>query len=189
MKIIQDPKVYHLFRFLIHFMKPQKGLFIVLILALFAWPLEQSFFPYFIKLIIDGLTGLETLNIPFIDIPVFKELGSILLLGVVFFITTEIIYRSSDFLRAYLLPPFMARIRTYLINYIGQQSFTYFSNNFPGAIANKINDLPRAAHELFEKTGAKEIKDMGKVMADLTPKIKGKADGGQASKIVKELLS
>jgi uncharacterized protein YqeY len=32
-------------------------------------------------------------------------------------------------------------------------------------------------------------KDMGKVMADLNPKIKGKADGGEVSKIVKELLS
>ncbi|HQS84871.1 MAG: hypothetical protein B7Y25_08290 [Alphaproteobacteria bacterium 16-39-46] len=132
-------------------MKPQKGLFIVLILALFAWPLEQSFFPYFIKLIIDALTGLDSLKTPLNEIPIFKDLGGILLLGVAFFITTEIIYRSSDFLRAYLLPPFMARIRTYLINYVGQQSFTYFSNNFPGAIANKINDLPRAAHELFEK--------------------------------------
>jgi len=32
-------------------------------------------------------------------------------------------------------------------------------------------------------------KDMGKVMADLNPKVKGKADGGEISKIVKELLS
>ena len=30
---------------------------------------------------------------------------------------------------------------------------------------------------------------MGKVMADLAPKVKGKADGGEISKIVKELLS
>ena len=30
---------------------------------------------------------------------------------------------------------------------------------------------------------------MGKVMADLNPKIKAKADGGEVSKIVKELLS
>lgn len=30
---------------------------------------------------------------------------------------------------------------------------------------------------------------MGKVMADLTPKVKGKADGGEVSKLVKELLS
>ncbi|MBS0184943.1 MAG: ABC transporter ATP-binding protein [Proteobacteria bacterium] len=150
MKIIQNPKIYHLFCFLIHFMKPQKGLFIVLILGLFAWPLEQSFFPYFIKLIIDGLTRLESLQIPLNEMPIFKDLGKILLLGLVFFLVTEFIYRSSDFLRAFLLPPYMARLRTYLIEYVARQSFTYFSNNFPGAIANKINDLPRAAYELFD---------------------------------------
>jgi len=32
-------------------------------------------------------------------------------------------------------------------------------------------------------------KDMGKVMADLNPKIKAKADAGQVSKIVKDLLN
>lgn len=43
--------------------------------------------------------------------------------------------------------------------------------------------------ESIAKTGAKEMKDMGKVMADLSPKIKGKADSGEVSKIIKELLS
>jgi hypothetical protein len=43
--------------------------------------------------------------------------------------------------------------------------------------------------EAIEKTQAKEMKDMGKVMAILNPQIKGKADGGQVSKIVKDLLS
>ncbi len=38
------------------------------------------------------------------------------------------------------------------------------------------------------KTGSKEIKDMGKVMAELSLKIKGKAEGSLVSKIVKELL-
>lgn len=42
--------------------------------------------------------------------------------------------------------------------------------------------------EAVAKVGAKEMKDMGKVMAELMPKIKGRADGGLVSKIVKELL-
>jgi len=50
-------------------------------------------------------------------------------------------------------------------------------------------ELKKLVVESIAKTGAKEIKDMGKVMADLNPKIKGKADGGEVSKIVKELLS
>lgn len=42
--------------------------------------------------------------------------------------------------------------------------------------------------EAIEKTAAKEIKDMGRVMAELMPKIKGKADGSMVSAIIKELL-
>jgi hypothetical protein len=50
------------------------------------------------------------------------------------------------------------------------------------------DELKKMVAESIAKTGAKEIKDMGKVMADLNPKIKGKADGGEVSKIIKELL-
>ena len=40
----------------------------------------------------------------------------------------------------------------------------------------------------IELVGAKEIKDMGKVMAELMPKTKGKADPALVGKIVKEAL-
>jgi hypothetical protein len=49
-------------------------------------------------------------------------------------------------------------------------------------------EIKKLVAESIEKTGAKEMRDMGKVMADLNPKIKGKAEGGVVSKIVKELL-
>jgi uncharacterized protein YqeY len=49
-------------------------------------------------------------------------------------------------------------------------------------------EIRKLIKEAIEKTDAKEIKDMGKVMAELMPKIKGKADGTLVSKIVKELL-
>lgn len=49
--------------------------------------------------------------------------------------------------------------------------------------------LKELVAESIKKTGATEIKEMGKIMADLNPKIKGKADGGQVSKIIKELLA
>jgi uncharacterized protein YqeY len=52
---------------------------------------------------------------------------------------------------------------------------------------------PEALRELvaesIKKTGATEMKEMGKIMADLAPKVKGRADGGEVSKIVKELLT
>ena len=51
------------------------------------------------------------------------------------------------------------------------------------------DNLKKLITESITKTGASEMKDMGKVMADLSPKIKGKADSGEVSRIVKELLS
>jgi uncharacterized protein YqeY len=50
-------------------------------------------------------------------------------------------------------------------------------------------EIKKLAKEAVEKTGAKEIKDMGKVMSELIPKVKGKVDGSSVSRIVRELLS
>lgn len=49
-------------------------------------------------------------------------------------------------------------------------------------------EIKKMVKESIDKIKAKEIRDMGKVMADLTTKIKGRADGGAVSKIVKEML-
>lgn len=49
--------------------------------------------------------------------------------------------------------------------------------------------IKKLVQEVIEKVGASEIKDIGKVMAELMPQVKGKAEGGLVSKIVKELLT
>ncbi len=50
-------------------------------------------------------------------------------------------------------------------------------------------EVKKIIQESVEKVKAQEIKDLGKVMSELTPRIKGKTDMGEVSKIVKELLS
>ncbi|MFH1181212.1 MAG: GatB/YqeY domain-containing protein [bacterium] len=49
-------------------------------------------------------------------------------------------------------------------------------------------EIKKLVKEAVAKTGAKEQKDIGKVMTELMPKVKGKADASLVSKIVKELL-
>lgn len=49
-------------------------------------------------------------------------------------------------------------------------------------------ELKKLVSESISKVGASEIKDMGKVMADLNPNLKGRADMGLVSKLVKDLL-
>jgi len=50
-------------------------------------------------------------------------------------------------------------------------------------------ELRKLVEGSIKKTGATEIKDTGKIMADLMPKIKGRADNSEVSKIIKELLA
>jgi hypothetical protein len=49
-------------------------------------------------------------------------------------------------------------------------------------------EIKKLVSEIIAKLGAKEIKDMGKVMGVITARVKGKADMGLVSKIVKESL-
>ena len=50
-------------------------------------------------------------------------------------------------------------------------------------------ELSALIDEIIEEVNAESIKDMGKVMSVLKPKITGKADAGIASGLVKKLLS
>ncbi|HXK32188.1 MAG TPA: GatB/YqeY domain-containing protein [Candidatus Paceibacterota bacterium] len=50
-------------------------------------------------------------------------------------------------------------------------------------------EIRKLVKEAIEKTGASEMKDMGKVMQELMPQVKGKADGNLVGQIVKEFLA
>lgn len=50
-------------------------------------------------------------------------------------------------------------------------------------------EIKSLVEKAIKKVNASEIKEIGKVMAVLMPDIKGKADGNEVNRIVKELLS
>lgn len=50
-------------------------------------------------------------------------------------------------------------------------------------------EIRALAREVIRKTGAKEMKDMGRVMSQLMDRLKGRAEGKLVSEIVKGLLS
>ncbi len=50
-------------------------------------------------------------------------------------------------------------------------------------------EIKKLAQEAINKVGATEMKDIGKVMAELMPQVRGKAEGSLVSKIVKDLLT
>ncbi|MEA3326451.1 MAG: GatB/YqeY domain-containing protein [Chloroflexota bacterium] len=49
-------------------------------------------------------------------------------------------------------------------------------------------ELEQLAHDVIKEIGANSIKDMGTVMKNLMPKLKGRASGQDASRIVQNLL-
>jgi len=50
-------------------------------------------------------------------------------------------------------------------------------------------EVKELAKKVIEKVEAEEMRDIGRVMAELMPQLKGKADGSLVSRIVKELLT
>ena len=49
-------------------------------------------------------------------------------------------------------------------------------------------ELEAIVKQAVEETGAQSVKDMGKVMAAVMPKTKGRADGKEINRIARELL-
>jgi len=52
-----------------------------------------------------------------------------------------------------------------------------------------LKEIEKMAKEVIKDLKAKDIKDMGKVMKELMPRLKGRADGKLVSEIVKSLLT
>ncbi|OGZ72568.1 MAG: hypothetical protein A2908_01445 [Candidatus Staskawiczbacteria bacterium RIFCSPLOWO2_01_FULL_38_12b] len=50
------------------------------------------------------------------------------------------------------------------------------------------DELKKLIQESINNVGAKEIKDMGKIMSDLVLKVRGRADNSHISGIIKKLL-
>jgi uncharacterized protein YqeY len=51
------------------------------------------------------------------------------------------------------------------------------------------DEIEEIIRQTINEVGANSIKDLGKVMGALMPKVKGRADGGLVSKLVKEYLN
>ncbi len=61
------------------------------------------------------------------------------------------------------------------------------SSYLPEALSRE--DVVAAAKEVIEESGASSMQDIGKVMPALMQRLQGRADGREASEVVRELLS
>jgi hypothetical protein len=68
-----------------------------------------------------------------------------------------------------------------------QAELTYLESFLPQPLSQ--NELEQLARESIQETGATDPAQMGLVMKDLIPRTAGRADGKQASEVVRKLLS
>ncbi len=68
-----------------------------------------------------------------------------------------------------------------------QSEMTVIQEFMPEALSG--DDVRKLTQQAIESTGAASPKDMGKVMGILKPQLQGRADMGEVSKLIKELLS
>ena len=67
--------------------------------------------------------------------------------------------------------------------------FDFYAEPIRGIFAQYVMLFAAVIKEVISETGAQSMRDIGKVMAAVRPKTKGRADGKQINAIAKELLS
>ena len=67
-----------------------------------------------------------------------------------------------------------------------EQEIAILSGYLPQPLTQE--ELEEIIRQTISEVGANGMKDMGKVMGAVMPKVKGRADGSQVSSLVKKLL-
>ncbi|AIL12468.1 hypothetical protein IM40_01290 [Candidatus Paracaedimonas acanthamoebae] len=130
--------------FLWHFLRKQKVGFGLIIGGTFFWAINESLFPYFVKVLVNRIETLDRA-----DPKLWQQLFTPIIAISGCWIVMEIAMRFQGYITYKTLPRFRAAIRDEIFEYTRQHDHTFFANNFAGAIANKISDLPRASEDIF----------------------------------------
>ncbi len=128
--------------FIWHFVKKQKYKFFYLVFTSAMWAVNDSFFPFFIKHIVNGV---EFYHGPADQI--FSAVAWPLIALIALWFLTEITGRTQGFVGVYLFPKFRAQIRESVLRYVKKHSQEYFVNQFAGNIAKKLSDLPSSSQK------------------------------------------
>ena len=123
------------FAFLFFFIRKQWFKFSLLTLTAMTWALNDTFFPYFIKRIVNVLQHYHGTAAG-----IYAALSGTLILLVLFWLTNEVFSRMQGIVAIYAFPTFRAQIRRTVFDYVKQHSHEYFSNQFAGNIAKKLSD-------------------------------------------------
>ena len=132
-------------RFIFYFVKKQFIRFGILLVTGVFWSVNESFYPYFMKILINQASTLTLgLEHPFRALA-FPLIG----LGVTWFLFVLAV-RIQDVVSVYAFPLFRQHIREHVFAYTQGHAHRYFSEHFTGDLANKIASLPRACEHILD---------------------------------------
>lgn len=130
--------------FLWYFIKQNWLSFLLIQIFCFSVTIENTFWPKVISMVIEAIEKYEGPQSQ-----IWSAISSVVFLGAALWILIDIFFRLSGILMAKALPEFEAKIRMALFGYVNKQSYSFFTDNFSGALANKINDLPRSSQRIL----------------------------------------
>ena len=122
--------------FIWQFVRAQRWQFVTITLLSFVWVFDMTFWPYFLRLIVDTLTLYDADRQS-----AWPMLKILLICGAVLWILVEVSFRYRDFLWAKVFPRLEAEIRMTMFDHIQRHSPKYFNEHFSGSLANKIGDM------------------------------------------------
>lgn len=131
--------------FILHFVRQQRIYFCLIIISTLIWAANDTFFPYFLKRIVDVLQTHQADRTH-----IYGVLVNVLVLIVGCWLVTELAMRAQGILQIYTFPKFRAQIRATVFDYVKQHSHEYFSNHFAGNIAKKLADLPTSCQTVLD---------------------------------------
>lgn len=131
--------------FLFHFMRKQPIGFLAIFMAGLLWPLCETLFPYFTKLLINALQPIQG-NVATVFRAAAWPIG--LLLGN--YLVLELSLRVLNLTALFVFPRFRSQICTQVFDYTQHHSHRYFSENLAGSIADKLANLPTSCHRVLE---------------------------------------
>ncbi len=134
--------------FLLYFVKRQwLGFILITISATSASIINNSVWPYMIGILVDFFSTLDR-----IEENVFIALSAPLSVTLFCWIFMELMQRTKGVLLANVAPKFEANIRMFAFNRVIKHTYEYFTRKHTGAIAHRIDDLPRTAKLIVDDT-------------------------------------
>ncbi|MFN7095960.1 MAG: ABC transporter ATP-binding protein [Gammaproteobacteria bacterium] len=131
--------------FLAFFAKKQNLFFILMACVAVIWAINETIYPFFIKLIVDRMSEFKP-PIPHLwqtfALPLSLWLGC--------WIVTALALRFQGVLAGKGFAKLRANIRETVFYYLGHHSHEFFSDRFAGSLASKVADLASGAQTIWE---------------------------------------